>query len=82
MPGWEDLLSNDEREALVEYLKSFPGSSLPMRSRNRSISVAAPRGNADVVAEGESLYRDLAGCAACHGEEGRGRRRVLADTGR
>ena len=23
MPGWEDLLSNDEREALVEYLKSF-----------------------------------------------------------
>ena len=23
MPGWEDLLSDDEKEALVEYLKSF-----------------------------------------------------------
>ena len=34
--------------------------------------MAPPRGNADVVAEGESLYRDLAGCGACHGEEGRG----------
>ena len=72
MPGWEDLLSNDEREALVEYLKSFSRFFTPDEVPQPLDFGGAPRGNADVVAEGESLYRDLAGCAACHGEEGRG----------
>ena len=72
MPGWEDLLSNDEREALVEYLKSFSRFFTPDEVPQPLDFGGAPRGNADVVAEGKSLYRDLAGCAACHGEEGRG----------
>ncbi len=72
MPGWEDLLSNDEIEALVEHLKSFSRFFTPDAVPQPLDFGGATRGNADVVAEGESLYRDLAGCAACHGEEGRG----------
>ena len=72
MPGWENLLSDDEKEALVEYLKSFSRFFSADEVPQPLEFSRATRSNADVVAEGESLFRDLAGCAACHGDGGRG----------
>ena len=72
MPGWEDLLSNDEIEALVEYLKSFSRFFTPDAVPQPFDFGGAPRVNADVLAEGEGLFREVADCAACHGDGGRG----------
>ena len=72
MPGWEDLLSDDEREALVQYLKTFSRFFSPDDVPQPLEFSDATRSNADVLAEGETLFRDLADCAACHGDGGRG----------
>ena len=72
MPGWEDLLSDDEREALVQYLKTFSRFFSPDEVPQPLEFGDATRSNADVLAEGETLFRDLADCAACHGDGGRG----------
>jgi mono/diheme cytochrome c family protein len=72
MPGWENLLSNDEREALVEYLKSFSPFFTPDQVPQPLEFGRATRSNADVLAEGERLFREVADCAACHGDGGRG----------
>ena len=72
MPGWEELLSDDEREALVQYLKTFSRFFSPDEVPQPLDFSSATRPNADVVAEGETLFREVADCAACHGEGGRG----------
>jgi len=72
MPGWEDLLSDNEREALVHYLKTFSRFFSPDEVPQPLDFGRATRSNADVLAEGERLFREVADCAACHGEEGRG----------
>ena len=72
MPGWEDLLSNDERDALVQYLKTFSRFFSPDEVPQPLEFGRATRSNADVLAEGERLFREVADCAACHGEGGRG----------
>jgi mono/diheme cytochrome c family protein len=58
MPGWEDLLSNDEREALVEYLKSLSRFFTPDQVPEPFDFGSAPRVNAEVLAEGEALFDD------------------------
>ena len=72
MPGWEDLLSDDERAALVRHLKSFSRFFTPDEVPEPLDFGRDPGGGADVVAEGERLYREVAGCATCHGDGGRG----------
>ena len=42
MPGWEELLSDDEKDALVQYLKTFSRFFSPMKYRKNSTSVARP----------------------------------------
>ena len=72
MPGWEDLLSDDEKDSLVQYLKTFsrffPSDEVP----EQLDFGGATRSNADVLAEGERVYREIADCGACHGDGGRG----------
>ena len=71
MPGWEDVLSSDEREALVEYLKAFSrffANSPPPEPLDFG---SAPRGSDERVTEGREVY-DRVECSRCHGEEGRG----------
>ena len=71
MPGWENLLSDDEKEALVEYLKSFSRFFTPDEVPQPLDFGGATRVNADVLAEGEAQYQALE-CWRCHGNEGRG----------
>ena len=72
MPGWENILSTDEIEALVEHLKSFSRFFTPDEVPEPFDFGSAPRVSAEVLAEGEALFQDLAGCARCHGVDGRG----------
>jgi len=71
MPGWEDVLSQDEREALVEYLKTlsrfFQGDVAPPPIDFGT----APRASDEMVARGREVY-DLIECWRCHGQQGRG----------
>ena len=70
MPGWEDVLSRAEREAVVEYLKTFSrffqGDAPTPLEFGR-----APRGSDAVIARGGGVYQTLE-CWRCHGQQGRG----------
>ncbi|MGH7481204.1 MAG: c-type cytochrome, partial [Longimicrobiales bacterium] len=71
MPGWEDHLSLEQREALVDYLKSFSRFFDPDEPPE-PIEIADPPGaDADALARGRALYERFE-CADCHGVEGRG----------
>ena len=70
MPGWEDLLSSQERANLVTYLKSmsrFFNDASPPAELEFS---AAPRVNDERVAEGAEIYEQVE-CSKCHGQAGR-----------
>lgn len=62
MPSFPDL-SNDDRWALVHYVKSLAEPGPPARTR-----IAPPERRGD-AARGADLFRN--GCAACHGPGGR-----------
>ncbi|MFQ5703203.1 MAG: c-type cytochrome [Gemmatimonadales bacterium] len=71
MPAWENLLTEDQRWALIRYIKGFseifveedPDSVLPVPP--------APGATAETVREGRFVYAMLR-CAQCHGPAGRG----------
>jgi DMSO reductase family type II enzyme heme b subunit len=70
MPGWRGRLSRSEREALVDYLKSFSpffaGEAPP-----EALAVGrAPRATPEALAEGRRLYDEIE-CWQCHGQAGR-----------
>ncbi len=71
MPGWEELLSDDEREALVQYLKTFSRFFTPDEVPQPLDFTRATRVNADVLAEGQAQFQAVE-CWRCHGDEGRG----------
>lgn len=71
MPGWRTVLSESERNNLVEYLKTFsrffgrgdPPQPLAFGS--------APRASEEAIAQGREIYQRIE-CWKCHGQEGRG----------
>jgi len=70
MPGWEDVLTRQERNDLVQYLKSlsrfFEGASpTPLDFGS------APGAGDERIAEGQQLYQQIE-CWRCHGQAGRG----------
>ena len=70
MPGWEGVLTEAERLALVDYLKTFSrffqGDPPTPLDFGRATS-----GGADAIARGEEVYQ-MVECWRCHGEQGRG----------
>ena len=71
MPGWENLLSEAERDALVDYLKTFSrffgqGDAPQAIDFGRATKVSEA-----VLAEGREQYQAME-CSKCHGEFGRG----------
>ena len=71
MPGWEDLLSQSERDALVDYLKTFSRFFTPDEQPTPLDFGKAPSANADRIARGAELYQEIE-CWQCHGQAGRG----------
>jgi mono/diheme cytochrome c family protein len=73
MPPWRVNLNDDDRWAVVEYIKTFsPRFADPNEDRKSVISLAAaPLRNEASLAEGKALFTKLA-CITCHGESGHG----------
>jgi DMSO reductase family type II enzyme heme b subunit len=71
MPGWEELLTLEERESLVAYLKTFSrffeGASAPAPIEFSS----DPGGGEERMARGAELFQEIE-CWQCHGQKGRG----------
>jgi DMSO reductase family type II enzyme heme b subunit len=70
MPGWKTLLSDSERDALVDYLKSF--SRFFQGAAPQPLDFGKPpRRSEEGLAEGRRAYEELE-CFKCHGAAGRG----------
>lgn len=67
MPSFEDLLSDGEIDALIEYIRSL-GPHAAWSAQERAAKVAEGEGR---VEPGAELFVNL-GCPACHGRGGRG----------
>jgi len=73
MPPWKHSLSDEDRWAVVEYIKAFsPRFSDPSEAKTTVITVGppAPR-NGTTLAEGKALFTKWS-CFSCHGESGHG----------
>lgn len=72
MPPWKYLLTDDERWALVDYVKTFDPrfASASARALN-PMPIPPPPGSSRDAERGRELYARMQ-CAKCHGEDGRG----------
>lgn len=71
MPGWRETLSRSEREALVDYLKSFSRFFAMGEAPAPIEAGGAPGASEEDLAEGRELYQSIE-CWKCHGQAGRG----------
>jgi mono/diheme cytochrome c family protein len=73
MPPWRVHLSDEDRWAVVEYIKAFsPRFADTNEDRQTVVSLGtAPARSEATVAEGKALFTKLA-CITCHGETGHG----------
>ncbi len=70
MVGRADLPETD-RQAVVQYLKTFSSRFATERPAQRVAVPSAPPKTGDLVARGRRVYHD-AECSKCHGDRGRG----------
>ena len=70
MPPWAYLLNDDERWALVEYVKTLDPRFANARALEPMPVPQAP-GKARDAVRGQAVYLKMQ-CAKCHGEDGRG----------
>lgn len=71
MPGWERKLSARDREALVDYLKTF-SRFFETEGEPEPLEIGgAPSANEEALAEGREFYEAIE-CWKCHGQQGRG----------
>jgi mono/diheme cytochrome c family protein len=73
MPPWKHMLGDNDRWALVEYVKSFSprfADTNEVRTALTDFGTPPPR-NQTTIAEGKDLYVKM-NCFTCHGETGRG----------
>lgn len=66
MPGWEQILTEEERWRLVSYVKSLS----PRFRTEKPESLPVPSGSGSVE-RGKEIFRS-ARCFVCHGDSGRG----------
>ncbi len=73
MPPWRVNLSDEDRWAVVEYIKTFsPRFASSTEDRKTVVSLGAPPPRNEVsLAEGKALFTKLA-CINCHGATGHG----------
>jgi mono/diheme cytochrome c family protein len=73
MPPWKHSLSENDRWALVEYIKTFsPRFSDPNETKTTLGALGTPPPKSEAtIAEGKALFTKWA-CISCHGESGHG----------
>jgi len=70
MPGWSDLLSEQDMWDLVAYLKTFAGfDKPPTKQVDFGTQVSS---SADSIEKGKKLYEEGDRCVECHGKSGKG----------
>ena len=70
MPGWSDLLSEQEMWDLAAYLKSFAGFDKPPEKQvDYGTQV---KSSAESIEKGKKLFEDGDRCVECHGKSGKG----------
>lgn len=68
MPGWADMLNDQDVADVTAYIKSFAELTSPQKG---SIDVSkAPASSAEGIEKGKKIFADR--CVECHGDEGRG----------
>jgi cytochrome c oxidase cbb3-type subunit 2 len=82
MVPFGDVLSRENRAAVIEYIKSFAPKFRDPEAEEARKPVALPAERAflpspDSIAAGKALFAEK-GCAACHGENGDGNGPVAA----
>jgi mono/diheme cytochrome c family protein len=70
MPGWEDVLTEDERDDLVAYLKTFSRFFEGAQPPKVIEFTDAPGASDERIAAGRAAYVDIE-CVKCHGDAGR-----------
>lgn len=82
MPGWSDVLSEQDILDLVIYLKTFAGleEEKPTMQLDYGQQVAT---SAESIEKGKKLFHDSERCSECHGEAGKGdaTKRLKGDVG-
>jgi cytochrome c oxidase cbb3-type subunit I/II len=71
MVAWEKTLSESDRAAVVQYIKSFSKTFSGGNLASCPALPTPPAPSADLVAEGKGVY-DKMQCEKCHGKSGRG----------
>jgi mono/diheme cytochrome c family protein len=73
MPPWKHVLSDEDRWAVVEYVKSFsPRFADTNRAAKTVVSLGTPPSRDQAaVAQGKVLFAKM-NCISCHGESGHG----------
>ncbi len=71
MPGWDDVLSEQEMWDLVLYIKTFSG--LEEEELGASMDFSTPiESSPESIDIGKKLFREGDRCVECHGLEGKG----------
>jgi len=71
MPAWKHRLSEQERWAVLYYIKTFSAKFKDAHPQTVSIG-AEPSNSAESIARGKALFHDKGQCLNCHGDHGRG----------
>jgi cbb3-type cytochrome c oxidase subunit III len=72
MPDWDDTLTEEEIQQVVEYIKSFSGKFARAKNPPIEIEMGTPtQSTEESIARGKEVFTELE-CFKCHGNEGRG----------
>ncbi|GIL15368.1 MAG: hypothetical protein BroJett039_05410 [Chloroflexota bacterium] len=69
MPYWSDILSAEEIDAVVQYIKNFSPHTFATTAPPLPIP-ARVEANGESIARGQQLYQEQQ-CDGCHGDDGR-----------
>lgn len=81
MPGWGDLLSDEDIRDLVAYVKTFAGFDQPP-SAQVDFGTQIPS-SPESIAQGKKLFEQGDRCVECHGANAKGNaaKRIMGDYG-
>lgn len=81
MPGWNDILSEQDIRDVAEYVKQL-GELEPVEKGSISLAGQVPTSE-ESIAAGDKLFHEGDRCAECHGQRGQGdgTKKLKADRG-
>lgn len=71
MPGWADLLSEQEIWDVIAYIKTFAGYEEEVPSQQLDYGKQVPS-SPESINKGQELFLEGDRCSECHGEDGKG----------